>query len=314
MIEEEGLLTQTKKLVAAIIIFFLIIVNLGVIAFAALPLVKGFQGEATRLGLRLLPESKTPVTDADIEKAIMIIRSRIEKLSGSTPLVQRSNVPGEEIAAMIPADLDLAQVKDTIINPGRLELRLVAKDTQIPFQTKAAAEMALEKFGTIAFEILPYHEHNQSGEKAAGWIIVERKPVIRADDLTTVSASPSRYDRTRYEIDFSLTPEGAEKLGKTTSEHTGENLAIVLNNEVKSAPRIVGQINDKGQISGNFTKQEAEKLTAVLGSGELPHELQVVSEKAIPAKTQARNYLFKAGVYAFTLLLLLSGFISIVYR
>jgi preprotein translocase subunit SecD len=174
-------------------------------------------------------------------------------------LVERSKVPGEEIVVRIPATLDAAKVKEVIVEPGRLALKLVAQNTQIPFPSREAAETALKTFNSPAFEILPYKERYKEDGGMSGFVIVEKKAVITSMDLRDARAITSQYNSSNYQIDFSLTPEGAVRISKATGEHVGDYLAIVLNNEVKSAPRIDGQINDRGQITGNFTRLEAEK-------------------------------------------------------
>jgi protein-export membrane protein SecD len=303
---------QTKKLVISIILFFLIIVNLGFVACATLPFSRTLQGNSTRLGLRLLPESKAPVTEAEIEKTMTIIRSRIKKLSTISVLVERSQIPGEEIVMHIPVGVDIQQVKETIVEPGHLALKLVAKNSEIPFQTKEAADQFLKTLNSAAFEILPYRESYKEERQRTGYIIVERTAVITASDVQTARAIGA-YNNTNYQIDFGLTPDGAARLSKATGEHLDESLAIVLNNEVKSAPRIVGQISDKGQITGDFTRREAERMAIVLSSGEMPHEIKIVSEKVIASKDQAGGHLFKTGIFAF-ILMLTGSFAHIVSR
>jgi protein-export membrane protein SecD len=300
-----------KKLVISFIIFLLILFNLGAIAFAALPFL---QGNSIQLGLKLLPATKTPVTDADIEKSIAVIRTRLEKLNGNAVLVERSKVAGEEITVRIPATMDLAQAKEVIVEPGHLALKLVAQKTQIPFPTQEAAAKAFKTLNSAAFEILPFKDSFKEEGGMTGFIIVERKPVITNADLRAVRANISVYNDSSYQIDFSLTPDGAARLSKATGEHIGDQLAIVLNNEVKSAPTISGQISDRGQISGDFSKRAAERMAVTLSSGELPHEISIVSEKVISATEQAKVKGFRIGVFGFTLLLLLGSFIYVVRR
>jgi protein-export membrane protein SecD len=304
-------MTQTKKLVIAFSIFLLILVNLGAIGFAALPFL---QGNSIQLGLRLLPETKTHVTDADIEKSIVIIRKRLEKLNSNAVLVERSKVPGEEIVVRIPATLDAAKIKQVIVEAGRLALKLVARGTQIPYPSQEAAEKALKTLNNPAFEILPYNTSFIEKDKVIGFAIVEKKPVITSLDLRDARARISDYNDSDYVIDFSLRPEGAVRMSKATSENVGDYLAIVLNNEVKSAPIINGQISDRGQIAGGFTRLEAEKLAIVLSSGELPYEISIVSEKVISATERLQEKGVRVGVFGFTLLLLLGSFFYVVSR
>jgi preprotein translocase subunit SecD len=278
-------MTQAKKLIVSLVLFLLIVANLSVFAFATLPLIPVGQGNSTRLGMRLLPESKTPVTDADIEKVMAVIRSRIKKLSSISVTVERSNIQGEEFSAVLPSGIDVAQIKEALVFRGRFELKLVAKGTQIPYPTKEAAEAVAKSLSGGPYELFLYRSRPEDGSAAlAGWVILEKTPVINTNDMKEVKALASPDGGADYLIDFLLTPSSAARFSKITGEHVGDSLAIVLNNEVKSAPRIDGQLHDKGQITGGFTKRGAENLAAALSSGELPHEIKIVSEKVVASK------------------------------
>jgi preprotein translocase subunit SecD len=99
-----------------------------------------------------------------------------------------------------------------------------------------------------------------------------------------------------------------------TGKHIGEHLAIVLNREVKSAPAVQSQIHDRAQITGGFTKRSAEDLAITLSSGALPHKLEFVSEQIISSKQLAQTPLIKTTLFAFSLVVLVVGFIMIVSR
>jgi preprotein translocase subunit SecD len=307
-------MAQTKTPWISFFMLFLLLVNLSSRTTAGLPLVTARQNSVTRLGLRLLPQSKAPVTDADIEKTMAIICLRIEKLSSISITVERSQIPGEEIVAFIPVSLSLAQVKEAIVNPGRLELKLLARNTEAFYPTKEVAEKAAGKLNPAVHEILPYNESYKEEDKQAGWIVVERKSVITASDMQETKAIMSSYSNVVYEISFLLKPESAMRFGNLTGEHIGDSLAIVLNGEVKSVPRIQSRIKAEGQISGNFTKQEAEKLAAILSSGELPHELSIVNEKVISSQAQSGEQIFEATIDKLPLVLSLCGFTQIENR
>ena len=102
-------------------------------------------------------------------------------------------------------------------------------------------------------------------------------------------ASKSRYTG-GYKIDFQLTPGGAVRFGEATGNHIGDYLAIVLNNEVRSAPVINSRIEDRGQITGGFTQQSAEDLAVLLNAGSLPRRLLFVSERIVDARRWAGGY------------------------
>jgi len=156
---------------------------------------------------------------------------------------------------------------------------------------------------------MQYREHlTESGSVQDGWVIVERVPVITSLDVIDAVARPSQYGGGAYEIDFQINPEGALRLSEATGKHVGENLAIVFHDEVKSAPRILGQITDRAQITGNFTKEPAQDLALVLRSGTLPlsWKLTYTSEETFSTSRWIRKYQITAVVSTLTCLALLA--------
>jgi SecD-like export protein/zinc carboxypeptidase len=174
---------------------------------------------------------------------------------------------------MLGFKLSYTSITDIDIHAGNLELKLVAKGTEVPYPTKEKAEAAARSTApgsdayTAQWETVYYRERSDAkGPALEGWVVVATKPVITGLDMRGVSAKQSAYIPLSYEIDFSLTTDGAARLSDATSKHIGDQLAIIVQGEAKSAPRITSQIKDRGQISGNFTRESAEDLARTLGS------------------------------------------------
>lgn len=66
-------------------------------------------------------------------------------------------------------------------------------------------------------------------------------------------------------IDILFTKEGAKKVEKLSDGHLGKPLAVLIDGKVISAPVIKAKFSDKAQITGQFTKEEAEKIAKALG-------------------------------------------------
>ena len=83
-------------------------------------------------------------------------------------------------------------------------------------------------------------------------------------------------------MNFRFNATGAQRFCRLTQTNVGRPFAIVLDNEVISAPVIREQIcGGTGQISGNFTVEEANDLSIVLRSGALPAKLTIVEERTV---------------------------------
>ena len=83
-------------------------------------------------------------------------------------------------------------------------------------------------------------------------------------------------------VSFKFNLRGAQRFGQATSENIGRRMAIVLDNEVVSAPVIRSAITGgSGQITGNFTVQQANDLAVLLRAGALPAKFTVVERRVV---------------------------------
>ena len=85
-------------------------------------------------------------------------------------------------------------------------------------------------------------------------------------------------------VSLTFTKEGGDKFAKITGDNVGKPVAIVLDNEVVSAPNVQEKIvGGTAQITGSFTLDEAKKLSIQLNAGALPVPVKVVEERTIGA-------------------------------
>ncbi|MEE9588959.1 MAG: protein translocase subunit SecD, partial [Hyphomicrobiaceae bacterium] len=105
--------------------------------------------------------------------------------------------------------------------------------------------------------------------------------IVSGEDL--VDSQPSFDQRTNEPVvTFRFNSSGARRFGRHTSDNVGRPFAIVLDNEVISAPRILEAIlGGTGQISGNFTVEDANNLAILLRSGALPASLSIIEERTV---------------------------------
>lgn len=91
------------------------------------------------------------------------------------------------------------------------------------------------------------------------------------------------YDQNgRVEITMLMNNEGAKVWKRLTADNIGNQIAIVLDDYVYSAPRVNGEIpNGRSSISGNFTIEEAQDLSNILKAGKLPAPARIVQEEIV---------------------------------
>jgi SecD/SecF fusion protein len=111
--------------------------------------------------------------------------------------------------------------------------------------------------------LLTHKERLRNGTEQVEQVIVRKQAELTGSALT--SAIAVRGNMGEPEIEFTLSSEGARRFADITRNNVGRRLAIVLDHELYSAPRINGEIpSGRGQITGNFSDVEAHQLANVL--------------------------------------------------
>jgi preprotein translocase subunit SecD len=111
--------------------------------------------------------------------------------------------------------------------------------------------------------------------------VLPRRALITGDRLT--DAQPG-FDSQNGEpvVNFRFDVAGARKFGEVTAANVGRPFAIVLDNEVITAPRINEPITGgSGQISGSFTVESAAQLSILLRAGALPAKITVLEQRTV---------------------------------
>jgi preprotein translocase subunit SecD len=115
--------------------------------------------------------------------------------------------------------------------------------------------------------------------EAESWYLLNRSPIVTGRDLR--NARPGRDEFQRWEVDFTLTQDGARRFGPFTEANIGSRLAVVLDNRIWSVATIQNRIDDSGRITGMSGDQEASDLALVLRAGSLPAGVIYLEERTI---------------------------------
>lgn len=250
------------------------------------------------------------LTESAVDQAYRIIDSRINAVGVTEPTLQKHGGQGStQILLQMPGIQDPERVKKLLRGESRLELmKVVSPSSPAPLKTYASKEEAIASLGGQVpsnRRVLPYSESDEptaAGESATPdpnapkrWVVVESPAVVDGSELRGADATQGSGNST-YEIDFTLKPSGAEKFGAWTGANINAYMAVVLNDEVKSAPFIKSQITDRGQITGSYTEQSAKDLALTLRSGALPAPLVYLEERTVGPSLGADS--IRAGVTA----------------
>lgn len=243
------------------------------------------------------------------DQAFKIIDSRINNFGVKEPTLQRQGASDSgQILLQMPGVENPERVKELVKGESRLELmKIVSPPNPQPVQTYPTEQAALQSIGgkeTETKKVLPYIERDASpkssptpGEKKADkYVVVETPAVVDGGELRDAQAVQQRAGGSDYQIAFSFKPTGAAKFGEWTGKNIGNYMAVVLNDEVKSAAYIKSQIFDQGEISGRFSKESADDLALTLKSGALPAAVEYQEERTVGPSLGADS--IRSGVTA----------------
>nr|MBA3335127.1 protein translocase subunit SecD [Acidobacteriota bacterium] len=245
--------------------------------------------------------------DQAVTQAEKIIESRINSFGVKEPTLQRHGAAESgQILLQMPGLDDPQRVKKLIGETSSLALmKIVSPGNPSPVQTFPTKEAATQSLGgTVPTNrlVLPLTERDNTDEANAQiqppkqWVVVENPAVVDGSELRDAAAVSRTGSESDYQISFSFKPGGAQKFGDWTGKNIGNYMAVVLNDEVKSAAYIKSQIFDSGEISGRFTKATAEDLSLTLKSGALPAEIEYQEERTVGPSLGADS--IRAGVTA----------------
>ncbi|RPJ81618.1 MAG: protein translocase subunit SecD, partial [Acidobacteria bacterium] len=224
----------------------------------------------------LKPNVEITLREQAVTLARQTIERRVDELGVTEPIVAEYVAGADQLLVELPGVTDVPRAKEIIRSTALLELKLV---DQGPMSSKEALLQATGGNVPPHLEVMSGVETVPGEAPATVYYLLNKVAVVTGSDLR--NAKPSLDENNQPAVSFSLNQAGAQRFSKATAENIGRNLAIVLDGQVRSAPRIEGRIYDEGIIHGSFTTQEANDLSLVLRSGALPASLTYMQEQTI---------------------------------
>jgi preprotein translocase subunit SecD len=200
-----------------------------------------------------------------VEQSIQIVERRVNELGTVEPLIQRQGT--DRILVQVPGLQDPTRLKELLGKTAKLDFRMV--DLSVP------PDQALQG------RVPPDSEVLMSSTAPKIPYVIKKQVLVSGADLT--DAQPG-FDQRSGEpiVSFRFNTSGSRKFAQATTENVGQPFAIVLDNEVISAPVIREPITaGSGQISGSFTVQQANDLSILLRAGALPAPLTIIEERTV---------------------------------
>ncbi len=202
-----------------------------------------------------------------VDQSIEIVRRRVDELGTVEPLIQRQGA--DRVLVQVPGLQDPARLKELLGKTAKLTFRMV--------DLTMSPQLALEGRPPAESEVL------MSSDRPPQPYLIEKRVVVSGEELT--DSQPGFDSRTNEPVvNFRFNNAGARRFAIATQENVGRPFAIILDNEVISAPVIREPIiSGAGQISGSFTVQAANDLAILLRAGALPAPLTIIEERTVGA-------------------------------
>ncbi|MBW8742759.1 MAG: protein translocase subunit SecD [Sphingomonas sp.] len=227
-------------------------------------------------------------TDASVDNAMKtateVVRKRIDATGVKEPTIVREGAT--RILVEVPGLQDPAGLKALIGKTAKLEFKMVDMNAD-PATVSAGHAPAGD-------EALPYPDVSVPGGPMR-YIAVNRRAILSGDDL--IDAGLSKDDNNQPAVSLKFNASGGRKFARATQENSGKQFAMILDNQVLSAPRIDEPIlGGNAIIHGSFTTDSANQLAISLRSGKLPVALKFIEERTVGPQLGAAS--IHAGVIA----------------
>jgi preprotein translocase subunit SecD len=264
------------------------------------------QPEPGKYSMRLTPTWEDEVLERAMLQALEVIRRRVDDPGTGIPESVVTRQGDARILVQIPGVSDVPDIFD---RTGFLEFKIVQDAEAVENGEellRARYPDGLPEGTEIAFEV------DRETDRVLGAYLVPEAADITGELLTDARVA---FDSRRSEwlVRFTWNAEGGRIFGDLTEKNINEPLGVILDNQVYNAPIIRDRISREGQITGNFSSEEAASLAVILRAGALPIPVILEEERTIGPALGADS--IRAGLRASMLgLILVFVFMLIYYR
>ena len=244
------------------------------------------QGGNNEITVTLTEAGITAREAAIISQSTDIVRRRIDATGVIDPEITPQG--DDRIVVQLPGVSDPNEIKELLGRTAKLTFQMVDETANT-----SAAPLPEE-------QILPMQD--TPGQKIA----VYKEVIVQGGDLTNAQAGQDTSSG-QWDVNITFDSTGAREFGDATAANVGKPFAMVLDDQVISAPVIQAVITDgQAQITGSFTPAYATELALLLRAGALPAPLTVVEERTVGPELGADS--IRAGAIS-----LFVGFLLVIF-
>ncbi|MFV0336773.1 MAG: protein translocase subunit SecD [Chthoniobacterales bacterium] len=237
--------------------------------------------------IRLLPGADQEITPDMLDQAVEVIRKRVDQYGVNEPVITPQ---GQDRILVQIAGLDADQIdtaREQLQRVAKLEFSIVPPNgAQILADMEAGRGILPPQFAVKEYKVNPEDE-------VAIPILVNKKPDLTGD---TVHSAFAFYDQRGWGVVLNFNSEGADRFDALARQNKGNQLAIILDGEIQSAPTLQSDYyGGRAEITGHFTEAEARNLASVL---ENPLRVPVVIDETRSVSSTLGSDSIRSGLMA----------------
>ena len=223
---------------------------------------------------------KASATKVALDQAVEVLRARVDTIGVAEPEIR--TMGENKIMVQLPglSEANRAKAKKLVTEAAFLEFALVHKDSE---------RLIANGLGADGYKKYTQVRKDRDGQESQEELLIQmdkdqpnkawNQYGLKGEHIK--NASPSRNPLTQSPmILFTFNSEGAKAMGQLSGNNIGERMAIILDGELMSAPVLQDRITSNGQITGDFTAEEAANIANAL-ENPLKAPLKIVEEMSV---------------------------------
>jgi preprotein translocase subunit SecD len=240
------------------------------------------------LRYKLSEKEKQRIRDTATDQVLEIIRNRIDQFGVAEPTIHRQ--AENEIVVQLPGVKDPKRAVEIIGKTAQLEFKLVDDESPVaaelppsllPGEENVVFERFKDKMSATDEILFQRVENKETGVVTKRPILLKKETLLTGDLLTEAKVNIDQRFNEPY-VSITFNNAGAKIFEDITGQNVKKRLAIILDNNVYSAPVIQERISGgNAQITGSFGMEEAKDLAIVLRAGALPAPVKILQNVTV---------------------------------
>jgi preprotein translocase subunit SecD len=229
------------------------------------------QGKYQKIILGIVEKQADYLRRYAVEQALETIRNRVDQFGVSEPDISPQG--SDRILIQLPGIKDPQRAMRLIGRTALLEFKLVDEEHRLQEALKGQVPEG---------DIILYQkqEKPETGRVTRVPFLLKEKTLMTGEVLKNAQVRFDEFNQPYVALEFD--PRGAKMFDRITAKNVKKKLAIILDDNVYSAPVIQERISGgRAQITGRFTENEARDLVIVLRAGALPAPVKILENRSV---------------------------------